>query len=196
MKMFEDELGLGGSYGGVAGDVVEDQCAQRIGVGRGDVDEVVVLAGEVEDVLADQPDGTGRAPEVRIAASGAVLPEVLTAAAELAEEGIAAHVIDITSADRLYTAWQRTLRQGVRTATTPSIPGALRAAFGPGAAPVVTVHDASSHAMAWIGSALGVPQVPLGVDEFGQSGTVADLYELHDLLPGRIVNAALAASSI
>ncbi len=146
--------------------------------------------------LAGRPDGTGRAPEVRIAASGAVLPEVLAAAAELADEGIAAHVVDITSADRLYTAWQRTLRHGVRTATTPSVPGALRAAFGSGRAPVVTVHDASSHAMAWIGSALGVPQVPLGVDEFGQSGTVADLYELHDLLPGSIVNAALAAQSI
>jgi pyruvate dehydrogenase E1 component len=146
--------------------------------------------------LAGQPDGTGRAPEVRIAASGAVLPEALAAAAELADEGIAAHVIDITSADRLHSAWQRTLRQGVRTATTPSTPGALRAAFGTGRAPVVTVHDASSHAMAWIGSALGVPQVPLGVDEFGQSGSVTDLYGLHDLLPGSIVNAALAAQSI
>ena len=56
------------------------------------------------------------------------------AAAELADEGIAAHVVDVTSADRLYRAWQRTLRQGVRTATTPSIPGALRTVFpDPGA---------------------------------------------------------------
>jgi pyruvate dehydrogenase E1 component len=38
--------------------------------------------------------------------------------------------------------------------------------------------------------------VPLGVDEFGQSGAVAELYELHDLLPGSIVNAALAALSL
>ena len=57
------------------------------------------------------------------------------------------------------------------------------------------MHDASSHTMAWLGSALGVPGVPLGVDEFGQSGSVHDLYELHDLLPGSIVNAALAALS-
>ena len=119
----------------------------------------------------------------------------MTAAAELADEGIAAHVVDITSLDRLYSAWQRTLRQGVRTATTPSVPGALRAAF-PDRAPVVTVHDAASHAMAWIGSALGVPAVPLGVDAFGQSGSVDDLYEIHDLLPGSIVNAALAALSL
>ena len=57
----------------------------------------------------------------------------------------------------------------------------------------MTVHDAASHALAWLGSALGVPAVPLGVDEFGQSGSVRDLYELHDLRPGAVVNAALAA---
>ena len=151
-----------------------------------------VLAGAYRLVEAGQREGV---PTVQIAASGAVLPEALAAAAELEEEGIAAHVIDVTSLDRLYAAWQRTLRQGIRTATTPSIPGALRAAFDM-RAPIVTVHDASSHAMAWLGSALGVPAVSLGVDSFGQSGTVQDLYEIHDLTPGSIVNAALAALAL
>ena len=50
--------------------------------------------------------------------------------------------------------------------------------------------------MAWLGSALGMPCVPLGVDGFGQSGSVPDLYRLHDLYPGAIVNAALAALSL
>ena len=77
----------------------------------------------------------------------------------------------------------------------PSVPGALRSAFAD-RAPVVTVHDAASHAMAWLGSAVGVPAVPLGVDEFGQSGSVSELYELHDLMPGSIVNAALAAIAL
>jgi pyruvate dehydrogenase E1 component len=121
-----------------------------------------------------------------------VLPKFLQAAHELADEGVADNVVDVTSLDRLFTAWQRTLRQGVRTATVPSVPGALRVAFDQ-RAPVVTVHDASSHAMAWLGSALGVPAVPLGVDAFGQSGTVQDLYRAHDLVPGAIVNAAMAA---
>jgi pyruvate dehydrogenase E1 component len=106
----------------------------------------------------------------------------------------------VTSADRLYRAWQRTLRQGVRTATVPSIPGALRSAFQDGAfggrAPIVTVHDASSHTLSWLGSALGVPAVSLGVDGFGQSGSVSDLYRAHDLDSGSIVNAALAALSL
>ena len=157
-----------------------------------------VLAGAYRLVDAGPPaDGT---PMVHLAASGAVLPEVLAAAAELGEEGIAANVVDVTSADRLYRAWQRTLRQGVRTATVPSIPGALRSAFGgrvPGdRAPIVTVHDAASHTLSWLGSALGVPAVSLGVDGFGQSGAVSDLYRAHDLDPGSIVNAALAALSL
>jgi pyruvate dehydrogenase E1 component len=151
-----------------------------------------VLAGAYRLRDAGRADD---APTVQIAASGAVLPEVLTAAAELEDEGVHAHVVDVTSLDRLYSAWQRTLRQGIRTATTPSIPGALRAAFDM-SAPLVTVHDASSHAMAWLGSALGVPAVSLGVDAFGQSGTVADLYEMHDLSSGSIVNGALAALAL
>lgn len=156
--------------------------------------QVVAGAYRLVDARQAHPE-LADAPVVHLAASGAVLPEVLAAAAELADEGIAAHVVDVTSLDRLYSAWQRTLRQGVRTATVPSVPGALRAAFAE-RAPVVTVHDAASHAMAWLGSALGVPAVPLGVDGFGQSGTVQELYELHDLLPGSIVNAALAALSL
>ena len=153
-----------------------------------------VLAGAYPLVDAAEA-AAGGAPEVYLAGSGAVLPEVLGAAAELADEGIAAHVVDVTSADRLYRAWQRTLRQGVRTATTPSFAGALRTVFGR-PAPVVTVHDAASHTMSWLGSALGVPAVSLGVDSFGQSGTVGDLYRAHDLDAGSIVNAALAALSL
>jgi pyruvate dehydrogenase E1 component len=151
-----------------------------------------VLAGAYRLLDAGQLEG---APVVQIAASGAVLPEALEGARELAEEGVLAHVIDVTSLDRVYSAWQRTLRQGIRTATTPSIPGALRAAFDM-RAPIVTAHDASSHAMAWLGSALGVPAVSLGVDSFGQSGSVAELYDLHDLTAGSIVNAGLAALAL
>jgi pyruvate dehydrogenase E1 component len=152
-----------------------------------------VLAGAYR--LVDAGPAAGGTPMVHLAGCGAVLPEVLAAAAELGEEGIAANVIDVTSADRLYRAWQRTLRQGVRTATVPSIPGALRSAFGD-RAPIVTVHDAASHTLSWLGSALGVPAVSLGVDGFGQSGSVSDLYRAHDLDSGSIVNAALAALSL
>lgn len=136
-----------------------------------------------------------RTPLVHLVSSGPLLPEVLAAAEELAEEGVAAHVVDVTSLDRLYSSWQRTLRQGVRTASTPSLPGPLWSVLGD-RAPIVTVHDAASHAMSWLGSALGVSCVPLGVDGFGQSGTIPDLYSANDLDTGSIVNAALAALAL
>jgi pyruvate dehydrogenase E1 component len=154
-----------------------------------------VLDGAYQLVDASELALSG-APTVSLVGSGAVMPEVIAAAAELKDEGIAAHVVDVTSADRLYAAWQFTLRHGVRTASIPSPTRALRTAFPTVRAPVVTVHDAASHAMAWLGSALGVPCVPLGVDQFGQSGSVHELYGLHDLLPGYIVNAALAALTL
>ncbi len=158
-----------------------------------------VIAGAYRLVDAfDQPKGKAMGetpPLVHIAASGATLPEAIEAAEELGSEGIAAHVVDVTSSDRLFKSWQRTTRQAVRTATTPSIPGAIRAAF-PERAPIVTVQDASSHHLAWLGSALGVPAVSLGVDSFGQSGTRSDLYAAQDLTSGSVVNAALAALSM
>ena len=135
------------------------------------------------------------APVVHLVATGAVMPEVLEAARELASEGVVAHVIEVTSPGRLYGSWQRTLKQGIRTASTPSFPGSLRPIFSE-RAPIVSIHDGASHAMSWLGSALGMPQVAMGVDTFGQSGTIADLYRIHDLDSGSIVNGALAALSL
>lgn len=135
------------------------------------------------------------APVVHLVAIGAVIPEVLEAARELANEGVVAHVIEVTSPGRLYGSWQRTLKQGIRTASTPSFPGSLRTVFSE-RAPIVSVHDGASHAMSWLGSALGMPQVAMGVDTFGQSGAIADLYRIHDLDSGSIVNGALAALSL
>ena len=170
-----------------------EQARERIG--EAIIRRQVVAGAYSLMQLSGDLDNDNSSPRVQIAACGAIMPEAIAAAHELADEGISVNLVDITSADRLYSSWQRTIRQGIRTATTPSIPGALRAAFDL-TAPIVTVHDASSHALAWLGSALGVPCVSLGVDRFGQSGTVADLYAEHDLTSGSIVNGALAALSL
>ena len=59
--------------------------------------------------------------------------------------------------------------------------------------PIVSVQDGASHALAWLGSALGTRQYNLGVDRFGESGTIDDLYELTGISTESIVNAALIA---
>ena len=60
-------------------------------------------------------------------------------------------------------------------------------------APIVTILDGASHALAFLGSVFGAPVVPLGVDEFGQSGTRADLYTATGIGAEHIVAAALHA---
>ena len=123
------------------------------------------------------------------------MPEVLAAVDLLGDEGIRAHVVDVTSLDRLYTAWRTETWNSIHSARVPALPGVLRSVFG-SRVPLVTVHDASSHAMAWLGSALGVPSLSLGVDSFGQSGSVGELYEAHGLVPEAIVNAAIASLAL
>jgi pyruvate dehydrogenase E1 component len=159
-----------------------------------DVLHAMVLAGAYRLIDASELTEAG-APTISLAASGAVMPEVLAAAADLEDEGIAAHVVDVTSLDRLYVGWQRSVRSSIRTARRHPRPPGLGPAFRSAGTAIVTVHDASSHAMAWLGSALGVPCVPLGVDQFGQSGSIQDLYGLNDLSPAHIVNAAIGALS-
>jgi pyruvate dehydrogenase E1 component len=60
----------------------------------------------------------------------------------------------------------------------------------------LTVHDATPHALAWLGAVYGVPTVPVGVEAFGESGTIPQLYERFGLLPDQLVNAGLVALSL
>jgi pyruvate dehydrogenase E1 component len=134
-------------------------------------------------------------PDVILAACGAVMPEAVHAAQVLADEGVAARVLNITSPDRLHREWRIEVRDAARTGRRART-GTLHLAhlLAPGI-PIVTIHDAASHALSWLGSVLGCRTVPIGVDAFGQSGSVEELYGVFDLLPGQIVNAALAAIS-
>lgn len=154
-----------------------------------------VLAGGYVLVPAPLPEEVD-GPLVRLVACGAVLPEVVAAQVELTGEGVRAEVVDVTSLTRLYRGWRAALRTGVRGAHEPErahVDELL--ACGHASAPIVTVHDAASHAMAWLGSVTGAAVVPLGVDAFGQSGRIDDLYGAFELSTGHIVTAALAALS-
>ena len=144
-----------------------------------------------------EPDPTLQdAPKVVLAASGPILPEVLTAAAELMEEGIATTVLNITSADQLYAEWQSSRLQAIRSSSLPDSVGHLQSDLlepEERGAPLVTILDGASHALAFLGSVFGQPTVPLGMDRFGQSGGRDALYQYAGIDAGHIVNAALVA---
>jgi pyruvate dehydrogenase E1 component len=130
---------------------------------------------------------------VAIATCGALVPQALEAAQTLEEdEGVAASVVVLSSPDRLYRDW----RQGrLRPLTDggPPVSSHLDALFAPDrGAPLVSVIDGASHSLAWLGAALGVRGVALGVDRFGQTGSQPALLEAYGLSAGAITTAALA----
>ncbi|PMP75811.1 MAG: pyruvate dehydrogenase, partial [Chloroflexus aggregans] len=119
-----------------------------------------------------------RAPVVQIVTGGTLVPEAVAAAQYLHREGVAVNVINLTSARRVFEQW----KQGSDMSWL--IPPSERNA------PIVTVHDAASHALAWLGSIHGAPLRALGVDQFGQSGARDDLYRAFGLDPFSIAEAA------
>lgn len=150
-----------------------------------------VLAGGYR--LRDAPDD-GR-PGITIVTTGVMAPEALAAAEELDAEGVQAAVVHLTSPDRVHSSWRSGFVHAMATArVSPTVsrlhdvvPAEERKR------PVVSVHDAASHSLAWIGSALGTRQYNLGVDRFGESGTITDLHRLTGIDAGSIVSAALVA---
>ncbi len=128
-------------------------------------------------------------------ASGAVVPETVHAARLLHEEGVNALVIDLTSADTVYSEWRASLNRATRAGEVPTGDTHLATLLQQDERriPIVTVHDAASHALAWLGSVYGTKVVPVGVDTFGQSGSLVDLYRSFGFLPEQLVNAALVA---
>jgi pyruvate dehydrogenase E1 component len=137
-----------------------------------------VLAGGYR-LLDTKADGR---PGVTIVTTGAMAPEAVAAAATLDYEGIQAAVIQLTSPDRVFRSWRNHGDSGHMHSLVPN---------GQRQWPVVSVHDASSHSLAWLGSALGTPQTALGVDRFGESGTIADLHELTGISAEHILTAAI-----
>jgi pyruvate dehydrogenase E1 component len=55
---------------------------------------------------------------------------------------------------------------------------------------LVTIADAAPASLSWIGGVLGQRVAPLGVDRFGQTGNLADLYRAYRLDLDAIVEAA------
>jgi len=131
--------------------------------------------------LSDARDRSGYAADraVHLFAAGVMVTEALEAARTLAGHGVFANVFVVTSPDRLY--------RGLR-APRPWLETLVAADEED--VPVVSVLDGHSHALGFIGGALGVPQQALGVEDFGQSGARADLYRHYGIDAAAIVAAA------
>jgi pyruvate dehydrogenase E1 component len=134
-------------------------------------------------------EADGRAPAVTLVAMGAIVPEALAAAEELSGSGVAVDVVCLTSADLIFRALQA--RQGLAEGDD----AVLDELFPPQrAAPLVTVLDGHPHTLSFLGAANDTPIACLGVQDFGQSGDVQDLYRHFGIDAEEIAGAALDLS--
>ena len=114
--------------------------------------------------------------EVVIAYQGVVAPEAIRAAGIIAEGRRDVAVLAVTSADRLNAGWTAAQRarargNGAARSHIETLLGGLSRDCK-----IVTVIDGHPATLAWLGSVIGHQTVSLGVEHFGQTGTIADLY--------------------
>jgi pyruvate dehydrogenase E1 component len=129
-----------------------------------------------------------------IAYAGAVAPEATEATGLLAEDRRDIGLLAVTSADRLNAGWhaaERARQRGHEHAAS-HIERLLAAA--PRDCGIITVFDGHPATLAWLGSVYGHRLLPLGVEHFGQSGGISDLYRHHGLDTASIVRAATSVS--
>jgi len=128
--------------------------------------------------------------EAAIVAMGAVMPEALAAWDELSQDVPGLGLLAVTSPDLLHRGWtaaQAARWQGERR---PSHVEQLLSRLSPNAG-LVTLADAAPASLSWLGGVLGQRVAPLGVEKFGQTGSLADLYAAYRL-DGDAITEAVA----
>jgi pyruvate dehydrogenase E1 component len=130
--------------------------------------------------------------ELALVYTGAVAPEVLHAHAALLDDIPGAGILAVTSADRLHAGWLAAQR--ARAARRPAEPSHVERLLDalPPAAALVAVIDGHPATLSWLGAVRGHRIQALGVDHFGQSGDIPDLYRVHGLDSEAILDAAAA----
>ena len=123
---------------------------------------------------------------VTLVAMGAMITETLMAAERLADQGIIAEVVCVTSPGLLFEALQS--RRGHGDAPTWILDQVFPAQR---AAPIVSVLDGHPHTLAFLQTINQVRGISLGVSRFGQVGTLDDVYLYHGIDTDSIVRAAL-----
>jgi pyruvate dehydrogenase E1 component len=118
--------------------------------------------------------------EAAIVSMGAVMPEALAAWEELRDDVPGLGLLSITSPDLLHRGWTAAQAGRWSGRREPSHAEQLLSRLPPGAG-LVTIADAAPASLSWLGGVLGQRVAPLGVDRFGQTGNLADLYAAYRL---------------
>ncbi|UDL92772.1 transketolase [Mesorhizobium sp. PAMC28654] len=127
--------------------------------------------------------------ELVVAYTGAVAPEAIEAVGMMAEDRRDVGLLAVTSADRLNAGWTAASRARERGLVhARSHVERLFDDLPPHCA-IVTVTDGHPASLGWLGSVHGHRTRSLGVEHFGQSGTIDDLYRHFGIDANSIVAA-------
>jgi pyruvate dehydrogenase E1 component len=124
------------------------------------------------------PPGPGA--EIAVCCCGAVTPEARAAVAALVEEVPGTGLLVITSPDRLHEGWRAGPGSAIERLLAPL----------PASAGLITVLDGHPATLSWLGAVRGHRIASLGLDHFGQSGDVIDLYHAYRLDADAILDEA------
>ncbi|MCU0899228.1 MAG: transketolase [Cypionkella sp.] len=132
--------------------------------------------------------------DVVIAYQGCIAPEAIAAAGLLGEHRRDVGVLAVTSADRLNAGWTAAQRARVRGTVGASSHIETLLQDVPRDCLMLTVIDGHPATLAWLGAVGGHRTVSRGVEHFGQTGTIGDLYRHFGIDRQSLVQAVLALS--
>jgi pyruvate dehydrogenase E1 component len=121
---------------------------------------------------------------------GAVMPEALAAWEELRHDVPGLGLLAVTSPNLLHRGWTAAQAARWRGQRNPSHAEQLLSRLSPNAG-LVTIADAAPASLSWLGGVLGQRVAPLGVEKFGQTGNLVDLYAAYRL-DGDAITEAVA----
>jgi pyruvate dehydrogenase E1 component len=130
--------------------------------------------------------------QVAVAYTGAVAPEATQAVGLMAEDRRDVGLLAVTSADRLNAGWTAANRARERGLVHARSHIERLLAEVPSHCGLVTVADAHPGTLAWLGAVHGHRVRPLGVEHFGQTGSLPELYRHYGIDANAIVAAAQA----
>ena len=130
--------------------------------------------------------------QVVVAYTGAVAPEAIQAVGLIAEDRRDVGLLAITSADRLNAGWTAASRARERGLVHAASHIERLLSEAPSHCGLVTVTDGYPATLAWLGAVHGHRVRPLGVEHFGQTGSLPDLYRHYGVDANTIVAAAQA----
>jgi pyruvate dehydrogenase E1 component len=130
--------------------------------------------------------------QVVVAYSGAIAPEAIQAVGLMAEDRRDVGLLAVTSADRLNAGWTAAWRARERGLIHARSHIERLFAGLPRHCGIVSVLDGHPATLGWLGAVSGHRVRPLGVEHFGQTGSIADLYRHYEIDANAIIAAAQA----